>query len=276
MLVVRTITKKNTMKYFYDTEFLEGTQELKTLGIRKDLFLHIISFSLSVLGILTILLVKTPNGVLFACMFAAAHLAISFIASSTKHTSQNTIDLISIGIVSEDGREYYAISKDFNLNEAWNRFDLVKGDKVYWIRQNVLFPIYREHVSTDLSDICPFNITTMRSIIDKVGKSRQLLAEEIEAFCRKAQVMGEQELPVFYGYYSAYDHVCLSWIFGKMIDLPSGFPMYTIDLKQMIDTMPVSHEVIRNNPNYPEQENAHNAINDAKWNYSLYRFLQTL
>ena len=25
-----------------------------------------------------------------------------------------TIDLISIGIVCEDGREYYAISKDFN------------------------------------------------------------------------------------------------------------------------------------------------------------------
>ena len=35
-----------------------------------------------------------------------------------------TIDLISIGIVCEDGREYYAISKDFNLKEAWNRYDL--------------------------------------------------------------------------------------------------------------------------------------------------------
>ena len=33
-----------------------------------------------------------------------------------------TIDLISIGIVCEDGREYYAISKDFNLKEARNRF----------------------------------------------------------------------------------------------------------------------------------------------------------
>jgi hypothetical protein len=32
-----------------------------------------------------------------------------------------TIDLISIGIVSQDGREYYAVSKDFNLKEAWNR-----------------------------------------------------------------------------------------------------------------------------------------------------------
>jgi hypothetical protein len=29
-----------------------------------------------------------------------------------------TIDLISIGIVSQDGREYYAVSKDFNLKEG--------------------------------------------------------------------------------------------------------------------------------------------------------------
>ena len=98
------------MKYFYDTEFLEGTQELKTLGIRKDLFLHIISFSLSVLAVLTLLFVRTPNGILFACMFAAAHLAISFIASNTAHKTKPTIDLISIGIVSEDGREYRQIS----------------------------------------------------------------------------------------------------------------------------------------------------------------------
>ena len=29
-----------------------------------------------------------------------------------------TIDLISIGLIAEDGRKYYAISKDFNLKEA--------------------------------------------------------------------------------------------------------------------------------------------------------------
>jgi hypothetical protein len=87
------------MKYFLDTEFLEGTQ--------KTLF------------------------------------------GKTKPT----IDLISIGIVAEDGREYYAISKEFNLEEAWNRFQWdnlhyqaispPKGKiKNYWIRDNVLRPIF--------------------------------------------------------------------------------------------------------------------------------------
>jgi len=40
-----------------------------------------------------------------------------------------TIDLISIGIVSEDGREYYAINRDLNLKYA-------KQDK--WLRENVI------------------------------------------------------------------------------------------------------------------------------------------
>ena len=38
----------------------------------------------------------------------------------------STIQPISVGIVAEDGREYYAISKEFNLKEAWNRYDLVE------------------------------------------------------------------------------------------------------------------------------------------------------
>ena len=48
------------------------------------------------------------------------------------------IDLISIGIVSEGGREYYAISKDFNLKEAWNRYDIVT-EQVYGDLRNI-FP----------------------------------------------------------------------------------------------------------------------------------------
>ena len=42
-------------------------------------------------------------------------------------TTKPTIDLISVGIVCEDGREYYAISKDFNLKEAWNRCDVTRA-----------------------------------------------------------------------------------------------------------------------------------------------------
>ena len=61
-----------------------------------------------------------------------------------------TIDLISIGIVSEtyqtfkdappSTKEYYAVCKDFNLEDAWNMLQ----DGKYWLRENVLKPIYQE------------------------------------------------------------------------------------------------------------------------------------
>lgn len=201
------------MRYYYDAEFLEGTQEKKFLG---------------------------------------------FSYGKTKPT----IDIISIGIVSEDGREYYAISKDFNLKEAWNRFDW-KRKKVndgipgayreYWIKENVLLPIYKECIYGDMRNKFPFTYSTMKWILRNYGKSNKQIAEEIVQFVDARWVeegniskgfmypggTSIKEVKTtnvqFYGYYSAYDHVALCWLFGRMIDLPKGFPKYTIDLKQILD-----------------------------------------
>jgi len=268
------------MNYYYDTEFLEGTQ-------------------------------KTWTG----------------------KTLSPTIDLISIGIVSEDNREYYAISKDFNLNEAWNRYDIKHmsplggiGDsnndmKIYWIRENVLFPIYNEllhkYVSEgNLPSKKRWDYKEFKFLINKYGKTNKQISEEVKEFCKPiegepmmwnksgheivnigrentytnptfgVEYIGRRTPPIFYGYYSAYDHVVLCWLFGKMIDLPAGFPMYTRDLKQLKD------EIIERAYNrahndfekklildmdsmkdYPKQTNVHNALADARWNKELHKFL---
>ena len=271
------------MKYFLDTEFLEGTQN-KWFGQTKP-----------------------------------------------------TIDLISIGIVAEDGREYYAISKDFNLKEAWNRYDIKsmsgKGgigentrDKIYWIRDNILKPIYNElvlhHTSADWYYKNPhlgekindgrwleFNYKSLKWLISKYGKSNKQIAEEIigfitptnePKFCKdfrgnwdisyQATKRGGS-LPQFYGYYSDYDWVAFCWLFGKMIDLPKGFPMYCIDLKQTLDEKVNNYHAkvgtikkdfestlkdIKSFNSYPKQTNEHNALADAKWNFEFYKFLSTI
>lgn len=249
------------MKYFLDTEFLEGTQ--------KTWF---------------------------------------------KQTKP-TIDLISIGIVAEDGREYYAISKDFNLKEAWNRYDEIKDGfrdfglipnykKVYWIRENVLKPIFIELRAKEVEE---YNIAQRRNIvldfptysfcfrefkrlIFKYGKTNKQIAEEIKDFVGKPPGIYNQitlDENKFYGYYCDYDWVVLCWLFGRMIDLPKGFPMYCIDLKQELDRI---QEIkfgltlykgslandIKTLPDYPKQTNEHNALTDARWNYQLYKFLNEL
>ena len=74
-----------------------------------------------------------------------------------------------------------------------------------------------------------------------------------------------------------------------MINLPKGFPMYCIDLKQEKDRIiQFAYNRARNDfernlvlkmdemEDYPKQTNEHNALADARWNYELYKFLNTL
>ena len=177
-----------------------------------------------------------------------------------------TIDLISIGIVCEDGREYYAVSKDFNLKEAWNRRDLLlpkeMGDepiKNYWIRDNILKPIWQELHLKDLGisykakDTLQeqmnklFSYKSLKHLINKYGKSNKQIAKEIEEFCKPDRKF-ETESVDFYGYYSAYDWVAFCWLFNKMIELPKGYNWVCNDLKQWQDRL---GEILNNSINNP-------------------------
>lgn len=235
-----------------------------------------------------------------------------------------TIDLISIGIVAEDGREYYAVSKEFNLYEAWNRYDLKinkhfpagsEYEKVYWIRDNVLKPIWEEKCKEGFSfkdsPMTSYGIQSLftyqnfKKLINKYGKTNKQIAQDILYFCATEKSIFEtdglgqevrnrlEDNPVeFYGYYSDYDWVVFCWLFGYMKDLPKGFPMYCIDLKQELDNYITKtwtdvkdstwgHEGItlkrlKEHKNYPKQTLEHSALHDARFNRDLYNFLKTL
>lgn len=134
------------------------------------------------------------------------------------------IQLISIGIVAEDGRELYAENYECDWN-ACNK----------WVKTNVL----------------P-HLTGPRHTLPQ-------LADLIRRF------VGEDK-PEFWGYYADYDWVVFCQIFGAMVDLPKGWPMYCRDIKQLCDSF--------GNPRLPKQEsNEHHALNDARWNLQSYRFL---
>lgn len=263
------------MKYFLDTEFLEGPQTEILWGLR------------------------------------------------TGRMTKPTIDLISIGIVAEDGREYYAVSSDFNVREAWDRFQLdANGDRVYWIRNNVLRPIFEELSIKALGEEYftkhhlmtvggAFNYNNMKDLIEFYGKTREWLADDIKDFCGPISIEDRVFTdPEFYGYYSDYDWVVFCWIFGLMIDLPEGFPMYCIDLKQEFDrqvrlmsnsrfgqlhcsimeskygnrnlfypkdiyTFNERIDIMKSLDEYPriDKSKSHNALYDAQWTYEFYKFL---
>lgn len=184
------------------------------------------------------------------------------------------IDLISIGIVDESGHEYYAVSKDFDLKAVWNKYDLNYGSgdqrnlppkKVYWLRENVLKPIFKElhnrfvHEEDYKGSVnMKFTCDNLKYLILKYGKSNKQVATEImlfvwadtwsewmgssDEFFERGKKYGWDTEPIeFYGYYADYDWVLFCSLFGKMIDLPHDFPMYCRDLKQMLDEKVVYH-----------------------------------
>ncbi len=224
----------------------------------------------------------------------------------------DTIELISIGIVSENGREYYAISKEFDVKRAWQN---------EWLRLNVLKPIFfylsdKEFHSTHFKDFWMyqgvevnkdnFNLHPysedqgeFKRLINKYGKTNQKIACEIYAlvygdfYKEHGVIFSDNWYPddtEFYAYYADYDWVVFCWIFGRMIDLPKGFPMYCKDLKQMSDELydrkkkeyQVNNKTgafineLKNHPQYPRQVNEHNALDDARWNFELYKFINTV
>lgn len=139
-----------------------------------------------------------------------------------------SIQLISIGIKCEDGGEYYAVSSEFNPEDA-NQ----------WVKDNVL-----------------------KKINNKNAKTIPLIRDEILKFVKGKNIQ-------FYGYYADYDWVVFCWIFGTMIELPKGFPMYCRDLKQMMDEKGLDNNWKK--INCPDPESEHHALVDANWNYNLFK-----
>jgi hypothetical protein len=145
----------------------------------------------------------------------------------------NTIDLISVGIVAEDGRELYLINQECAFEKAND-----------WVKENVIPHIYDINTTFGGWDL---RSTIAKHVINFVGSGK----------------------PEFWGYYADYDWVVFCWLFGSMIDLPKGWPMYCRDIKQLCDDL--------GNPQLPEQgKGEHHALADARWNKRAFEFLQGL
>lgn len=175
-----------------------------------------------------------------------------------------TIDFISIGIVAEDGREYYAQCPDFNIAEA--------GD---FVIREVLPGLKTCEKGYDRRDHCHTYVSSRLFCIHPcVWKHISQIQYEVQQFL-DPEKYGEPELWAWYG---AYDHVAFAQLFGKMVDLPRGYPMYTRDLKQWMDmigvhTLPVQE---KSSKDYPQGLVKHNALDDARMNKERYEMLKTL
>lgn len=147
----------------------------------------------------------------------------------------SVIDLISIGIVSEDGLRSYSAC----LSGDW------ETTMPAWHLKNVL-----PHLPPPEARI----------------HSRQQVADEI------LKLVGEGQ-PEFWAYFASYDWVALCQLVthgGRMIDLPKTWPKFVCDLKML---MHLNHVSKKSLPVQPE-DGKHDSLSDARWARDTYVYLQ--
>lgn len=136
-----------------------------------------------------------------------------------------TIDLLSIGIVSEDGREFYALNWDCDLSKADD-----------WVRHNVLV-----HLPPKPKSLYPIDHgspwMSKKTIEVKLAEYFKLKLVPPRGNLKGdwTYEVNPKNIPDFWADYAAYDWIafCQIWGKGKMIDLPRGFPMYCNDIQQL-------------------------------------------
>ena len=186
---------------------------------------------------------------------------------------RHAIDLISISIICENGEKYFAISNEYHFTDASQ-----------WVRENVIMPLFKKMIHGDSR-----NFYEEHNFHKYYGKSNKRIAKEIKEF-----ILNQNPDSIkLYGYYSAYDHVLIASLFGTMMDLPKGFPMYTIDLEQMLEQradkifrwltnvdkemnkrpFEKKLEYIKTHHLFPKNLDEHDVESDVKFNKDLHEFL---
>ncbi|MFC7869668.1 hypothetical protein ACFUS2_00710 [[Kitasatospora] papulosa] len=167
-----------------------------------------------------------------------------------------TIDLISIGMVDEDGRELYAVSSEF---------DQAAVRRHGWLMANVWpsLPIQR-HEGTRCASCRPSGPGHL-DLDHPAVHPRAQIARMVQQF-----ILGVPD-PQLWAFYSAYDHVALAQLWGPMSNLPAGIPMQTDDLVTEAKRLGLTPADL------PQQDTGHhNAIADARHNRDMARHLDRI
>lgn len=160
-----------------------------------------------------------------------------------------TIELISIGMVSDDGRELYFVSSEFDKSRC---------DE--WLQTNVLNQLPK--------CACPGGGT-----LDHLGhndptckwRTRSEIRDAIRAFI----VEEPRDQIEIWAYFASSDWVVFYQLFGKMIDMPKHFPFFVRCLKQYALDLGYTGKFKELLPDTGH----HDALADAKWNRDVHKIL---
>lgn len=180
-----------------------------------------------------------------------------FFDTEFQERKTRALDFISIGMVREDGQELYGVSHEIEFfKEAGVDWMLVEASAVSpWVNENVGKHILKEYPEYPLVSL-----------------------HEITEFCDGS--------PEFWADWASYDWVTLCQLFGTMMDLPKGWPMFCHDLQQLLNGGVIYPDDCTEEGvtwkcqlavKVPQQDPAtlHHALHDARHLKAQYDFIQS-
>jgi hypothetical protein len=156
--------------------------------------------------------------------------------------------LISIGLVSEDGRTFYAEFNDYDQDQLND-----------WVRDNVL----RHLRFSDTDSVTPeldFKQHAMKS-------SRQVVTRAL------AEWLGQFDVAEMWADYPAYDWVLFCDLFGGTFHLPTGVSLNAFDVATLLKGAGVAPGVNRAEFAGCPEATIHNALDDARLAKACYEKL---
>lgn len=150
----------------------------------------------------------------------------------------NNIDLLSVGVVGEDGSTYYAVVSDID----WKAVNTNT-----WLRDNVVSALPDPRFS--------------RKIVP--WRTRLEIKSDLIEFFKP------YESPQFWAYFADWDWILFCHIFGNLLELGNFIkdaPMLCLDIKQEMKRLQIPREALTN-----QYTVEHNALNDAEWDMQILR-----
>lgn len=155
------------------------------------------------------------------------------------------IQIVSIGIICEDGKKIYRINPEALSNVA----------KHPWLSVHVapFLPMHSPSTGIIAWDEAHDEYQYVSRSLD------ELIADVLE-FCRSIPGL---ELWAWMGHY---DHVVFHQLFGSMNEQPAGIPLYTRDIQELILANPQVELP-------PQPWRRDHALDDARWTMEVYQLL---
>jgi len=157
------------------------------------------------------------------------------------------MELISVGMVREDGEALYLINADVSLSQIARHV---------WLALNVWPTLPLANPNDNILAWDTEHVDYPRVL------ALDTIASKVLEFCT-----ADGEEPELWAYYGAYGHVILSQMFGTMAELPPGMPMFTNDIVQEWKRQGC--------PQLPPQQHVqHHALEDAQWVREAHKWLE--